>query len=56
MRDRTLKVLVIALTVSTMAMASSKSDEGALRQISDYRGWTRLTPKPISIILPSDGG
>ncbi|HJZ80138.1 MAG TPA: hypothetical protein VKD91_07325 [Pyrinomonadaceae bacterium] len=56
MSESTLKFLAIALTLSTMAMAPAKADDETLRQLSDYRGWTRLTGQPLPIAITSLGG
>jgi len=50
------RALVFALTLTTVGMAGTVSDEETLSQISPYRDWSRLTEKPTPIAISSLAG
>jgi hypothetical protein len=56
MSGRSLKLLLLALTVATVGMASTIKDEETLQRISGYRNWSRVTRKPISVDFSSLAG
>jgi hypothetical protein len=56
MSGRSLKLFTLALTFATVAMASTIKDDATLQRISGYRGWSRVTRKPVSVDFSSLAG
>ena len=47
--------IAITATVAGAVLASSDTDAAILKQISNYRGWTRLNPDPVEVSVPASG-
>jgi hypothetical protein len=56
MSGRSLKLLLLALTVATVGMANPIKDEATLQRISGYRNWSRVTKKPLTVDFSSLAG
>jgi hypothetical protein len=56
MTNTRLRVFAITalLSIAGAALGDNGPDQ-TLRQISGYREWTRLTPKPVVVAIPSGG-
>lgn len=46
--------LTALLSVAVTALGDNAADQ-TLRDVAGYREWTRLTPKPIVVAIPSGG-
>jgi hypothetical protein len=55
MHKLSLKVLALAtaLTATGAVLAGNTEDEQTLKEIAGYRQWTRVTEKPVQVILDS---
>jgi hypothetical protein len=55
MHKLSLRVLVLAtaLTATGAVLAGNTEDEQTLKEIAGYRQWTRLTERPVEVMLDS---
>jgi len=53
---RTNRLLLVATILSFVGIVLASEDEKDIRQISPYRSWSQMTPRPLQVDFSSLAG